>query len=565
MVRDWGWGRTAPWVSTLILVVNVAAALAANPTTGPSTQPSAGEPRRPIPTGTAIARAEKLVRDVFGPASQIPPERRSEVARKMLGQATESKDDPATRYVLLRDATDLSARAGDAGVAMEGARQLAEAYAVRGADLNLDLLRRTLAASTTPRQAAAVAAESLSLSEAHAHSDQFDLAERFASLAEAAAARASTDAITTAAGANRRELSARKKAATASKLAQARLVKNPNDPEANFTVGYYAAVYAGKWDEGLPLLAKGADAAFKAAAQAELERPEISEKRLAVGDAWWDLADREAGFAQTSLRKHAIASYQRLLDEASLSGLNRVRIDKRVAMLAGTSTQPSAVAGPANTGGAQSLVGPRNRRTVLFRGTAKEEPIFRALSGGALRVINSQDASKALADPGVWSNVGIMVWGVNRFRSIPATDLNERVVAEFKRFVEAGGDLVLFEQYDLGNMHVINDLFAVKPRGGPFSGVAFAAPELEHRSEAVGYSDAMLKEVRFYNGYEVPKDAIILLRDEAGNVATAAVVPFGKGRVILLGTNLSPSDEKLDEVFFGYVYSPAPLKPGITH
>ena len=32
------------------------------------------------------------------------------------------------------------------------------------------------------------------------------------------------------------------------------------------------------------------------------------------------------------------------------------------------------------------------------------------------------------------------------------------------------------------------------------------------------------------------------------------IVPFGRGRLILLGTNMDPADEKLDEAFFERIY-----------
>src|SRR5438876_10969457 len=81
------------------------------PTTQPTTQPLIHVPDEP-----SQARAERMVREVFAKdyAGHTPAQRVA-LAQKMLQQAGDTTDDPAARFVLLREARDLAASAGDPG------------------------------------------------------------------------------------------------------------------------------------------------------------------------------------------------------------------------------------------------------------------------------------------------------------------------------------------------------------------------------------------------------------------------------------------------------------------
>ena len=57
------------------------------------------------------------------------------------------------------------------------------------------------------------------------------------------------------------------------KAAHERLNTNPEDAEANFTVGRFYCLYKKDWPRGLPALARGSDAGLKALAVKELDPP----------------------------------------------------------------------------------------------------------------------------------------------------------------------------------------------------------------------------------------------------------------------------------------------------
>src|SRR5665213_3949621 len=87
--------------------------------------------RNPIPVASALAGAEKLVKETFsteyaehGAAGEIT------LARALLGEARQSNQDPAALYVLLREARDAAARGGDPASAVEAARGLRDSFKI---------------------------------------------------------------------------------------------------------------------------------------------------------------------------------------------------------------------------------------------------------------------------------------------------------------------------------------------------------------------------------------------------------------------------------------------------
>jgi hypothetical protein len=205
-----------------------------------------------------------------------------------------------------------------------------------------------------------------------------------------------------------------------------------------------------------------------------------------------------------------------------------------------------------------SLLSPRNRKVALFMGNEKEEPIFRDISGGDMETIKHADRVAKLQDPRLWSSNGIIVWGVGSFQELPVPDLTPAVLENMRQFVGTGGDLVLFEQSEHDKTGIISNLFGVKTKGGPFTGTQVLIRDLLQRAVAAGYTPSKLAAIQFANGYELPRGSLTLTRDGKGRIATTAVVPFGPGHLILVGTNLSPEDLKLDEVLFQYLYGTVP-------
>ncbi|HYE18092.1 MAG TPA: hypothetical protein VEA69_06595, partial [Tepidisphaeraceae bacterium] len=123
----------------------------------------------------------------------------------------------------------------------------------------------------------------------------------------------------------------------------------PDDPAANHAVGLDACLRSGEWDVGLRMLAKSADPAARAVAARETAaqladpaKPQAAAIKDQLGDAWWELAEREK-LASTQARMRARAGHWYRLAQPELVGLNKVKAERRLASLA----PAAAVATPA--------------------------------------------------------------------------------------------------------------------------------------------------------------------------------------------------------------------------
>lgn len=115
-------------------------------------------------------------------------------------------------------------------------------------------------------------------------------------------------------------------------LARERLKAHSDDPAACLTVGRWLCFDRSNWDEGLKLLAKGSDDALRTLAAEELaSEPSTADARVARGHAWWDLAEKSEGRAQSAMRRRAGQWYEEALPE--LSGLAQKRVEARLAQV----------------------------------------------------------------------------------------------------------------------------------------------------------------------------------------------------------------------------------------
>lgn len=212
---------------------------------------------------------------------------------------------------------------------------------------------------------------------------------------------------------------------------------------------------------------------------------------------------------------------------------------------------------------------PASRNVLLFRTRDDDEKLLRLVAaGGKLRLVSKSEGPSVLADPQAFANVDVIAFGPNRWRDTKATDVTDAVQQSLQRFVRDGGDLVMFEQYGQGNMAIIDALFGLKTRGGA-KGATVTFPALDQRLNATGYPAATLDEVRFYNAYDALPEGSTVFAKAAGNRNGAVLVPFGKGRLILIGTGIDPSDQPVDQAILELVYGvtspvsapPRPARP----
>lgn len=284
----------------------------------------------PVPDAAAQAEALELIRDVYRDEwdRAKKAEEKTALANKLLAQAVKSLDDPAGRFVLLRLARDVAAQAGDAETALGAVDRIGNTYEVDVLQMQLECLQAVAKAAGGSSQIKAVAQQAFALVDAAVAADNYEFARYFGELADASARRARDYPLLKQIGARVKEVGESEKAYAEYRAALDRLDEKPTDPQANLTAGRYLCLLKGDWDQGTPMLALGSDEALKAVASKELEDASSPDTQLALGDAWWDVAEQTEDEANTAFYERAAYWYRRA--SPKLTQLLKLKVDQRL-------------------------------------------------------------------------------------------------------------------------------------------------------------------------------------------------------------------------------------------
>lgn len=287
--------------------------------------PKAAPVRMPLPEGSAVEEADKLIKDIYkADYAKRKPADKLEFAGKLLKSAQETKD-AAARFVMLREARDLAAAGGDVILATEAVEVLAENFVIKLPEQKLAALEAANKARVAaPRVVAEAALETL---DDAIRADDYALADQLLKLAASAGSRANVSAVSAAIAASKKELETIHKVYETLEPDRKTLVGNPTDPAANEKIGRFSCFLKGDWQAGLPLLAKSGDERLKAVAELDL-RTTAAADRAAVADRWLEEVSRLEMAERSEVRQHAYAAYLDALPE--LVGLDRTRVEKRL-------------------------------------------------------------------------------------------------------------------------------------------------------------------------------------------------------------------------------------------
>ncbi|HTN74501.1 MAG TPA: hypothetical protein VL096_04615 [Pirellulaceae bacterium] len=284
-------------------------------------------PQPPAPL--AVANAKKQVAEVYRNdyLQAKTPEQRQALVAKMLTDARRMNEDLTGKYALLVVARDMASTAGDWAGSIAAVEQLAATFDLDPYQLADEVRAKLDQAEPPPRTAKAACALALSLANAAISQDRHEIAERLLAsalkLARVAGDAALIKQITQRAG----ELPPLQAQFQEVQVALTMLDSKPTDPAANLTVGKYRCLVQGRWDDGVPMLALGSDAALAKPAELELHDPSDANELLAIADAWWDVAGL-AQEHQRMLRRHAVDRY--LLALPRLDGLAKKKAETRL-------------------------------------------------------------------------------------------------------------------------------------------------------------------------------------------------------------------------------------------
>ena len=282
--------------------------------------------RAPVPKSSAQGPVLRQVKEQFraeyakhDPADQLAL---SKEFRTMA--AASAKDDRVRQYVLLREARELAVNAGDFDAAFGTIDDMTQTFRLDPRELKVTALTDAMdRARIEPRE---LLQKYLKIADQGLLDADVTLAAQ-ASLLATKIARGTRDpvAVQQAKQMDLRIHDARRELTQVIAAAN-RLRANSEDPEANLTTGRYICFAQGKWDEGLPLLAKGSDKRLRDLAEKDLDSPSDAKAMADLADAWWDLPETK----QTpSRRSRQRAAYWYAKAVPGLSGERKTTAEQR--------------------------------------------------------------------------------------------------------------------------------------------------------------------------------------------------------------------------------------------
>lgn len=284
--------------------------------------------RKPLPGLSAQLAAERTIRGIFARDYASPSnDQILSLAKRLMAEVGEAKDE-ATRYVLLREATDLAVRAGDFPLASEAIGRSAGTYDVDGFALRVAALTEVARRASGPATAEAVARQAGGLVGEAIDRDDYPTAVHLVGtakrVAEAAGGRPATEVVAALARRVSREGGEFARVRPMLKM----LESAPGDAKLNLVAGTYYALHKGQWDRGLPMLARGDDARLQILARADRSAPTRAAEQEKLGDGW-SAAAAGSSDDRNAARGRERAGYWYRRAEAHLRGLDRARVEKK--------------------------------------------------------------------------------------------------------------------------------------------------------------------------------------------------------------------------------------------
>jgi hypothetical protein len=299
------------------------------------------EQKAPVPPPAVCDEALKLLKDIFrAEYAKSRPDDKAALAALLLQQARESKETTPSRYVLLTEALRLAADGGEVDTARQACEELELAFAGMPAGVKVSALERLQKSIRFPEGHEGLSESARLAAEGAVEGEDWGSASKLFGVAERSARAARNAAQIAHLVERQKQLRELQVEIPKLKAAIETLKSAPEDKPANLAAGLYYAVYRGEWEKAFSFLARGSDATLAELARKESATEDTPEFQAALGDRWWDYADKQSGRIKTAAQRRAAHWYEQALPRSA--GLSRARLEKRLEQVAAT----AGAAGP---------------------------------------------------------------------------------------------------------------------------------------------------------------------------------------------------------------------------
>jgi hypothetical protein len=269
---------------------------------------AAQDKRAAVPDAAAQAAAEKAVRETFkAEYAARGAKEKAALAQKLLEHAREKKENDASRFVLFRESRAAAEEAGEPAATFRAIDGMAEVFAVDAPALKVTAAGAVAKKMTAPAAFGTLAKLCVTASEEAVASDAYETA---LAAARAHAARAKDAVLGVAIKHREKDVADLKSKYEPVRKAYETLKTAPDDAAANLTLGRHLCFSKGRWDDGLPHLAKGSDEGLQQLAKLDDADPKEDAAKLVVADGWWTRAQGEPEAVRPALRARSIRWYE---------------------------------------------------------------------------------------------------------------------------------------------------------------------------------------------------------------------------------------------------------------
>lgn len=309
----------------------------------------------PVPDETGQEKALAIVREVYGEEYKVAKtlDQKKALAEKILGKAAESKSEPVPYFVLLKLARDVAVAAGEVDLALQAVESMSTTFEVKTLAAKNEVFTKAAQFAHTQQQSEALARCALALVDAAVLVDQFQIAKEVGNHGLHAARESRQKELITKLVARSKEVEEIASEYDKAKAAMAVSRDGLTDPASCLVVGKYLCFMKDDWDQGIPLLAKGSDETLKTIATRELAGVSSTSDQVMLADSWWEVAEKEEGRAQQTIRQRAELWYRKAMPD--MTGLAKDKVEKRLDSLHEPSGSPKQQASEGDEAAARAL------------------------------------------------------------------------------------------------------------------------------------------------------------------------------------------------------------------
>ncbi len=275
------------------------------PSTAAQLAPTESGPTKwPVPSQAELQAAEKTIQSVLRSqfAEATDAAKRLALADRLVELAAETDDDPPACYALCRTACTIALQVGDFGRAFAAIDALEPHFDVDPYTLKADLIDELIKATRKNFPGWSgnldLIESALLLAYEAALEGKSPQVRRLLDQAKLVARRTKSDAITREVSAYGKRLEGLLQKAAAVQTAEKKLEIDAGDRAACHLVGCWLCFARGRWEEGLPLLARGTDAVLASLALDDARSPTTTDAQLELAERWWQQAARLERFYQ---------------------------------------------------------------------------------------------------------------------------------------------------------------------------------------------------------------------------------------------------------------------------